>query len=508
MDIGNYLIKYSLFAVYDKSRCYLASFELKDANKIVEDGIINYNLFNRDLTRKIDSLSEITTELEIIVLPLRSSIVSKTVPSMELKDKKSEMLKDIKKEFEDIQTPEGVYDWCLLKEDSDKDVSSVFLESVTSTTLFPILNALVDSNVKSYKVVSPSLSMIPLTEYSKDVTLMVDIGHSTVNVNVIEDSVVVYTTVINVAGKDINNKFNGSLIDAIKVKHSSLISELPSEVHNVFDTIKKEIQKVIETVNRINLNKIQHIRVIGGHANTDIENILGLDSLRVPITHVTLDLENVSQIPREVVAYLTISYGALMNEVDSHYKEFHDHIDYSAPKNSTIMRIKKISQVFSKYRYHLIGITASILLSLGLASYGAHKVNVVNGEINSKMMAISGEVVSLSEQHQSLEEQYTHLVNNSSSLVENENLGDLVDYIANITPPNFNIKEFSLESLSNTGLMKVTSDSEIVTSTFITLLQDQEKGAFNKVNIIKVDIREVSNVKYYDTYLFLEGRRF
>lgn len=508
VDIGNYLIKYSIYGVYDFSRVYLLSFELKDASKIVEEGQVNHNLFKRDLERKLNSLSELATDFRVIIIPPKNSIMSKPLPSMELKDKKAEMIKDIKSEFRDIQTADGIYDWSTLNVDQSNDTSSVYLESISSITLFPILTALVDLKVKDYKVVSPVLSTIPLTEYYEGVSMVVDLGHSSVTSVIVKDGVIMQVGTTSAAGKEMNSKFNIPISDIIKVKHSSLISELPTTVNAVFETLKAEIIRNIEDYNKMSIDKVEHIIINGGHANTDIENLLGMDALRIPIKHVDMDIENADIIPREVKNYLYQGYGALMNEVDSYYKEEHDHLDYSAPKDSMIMKIKKVAQFFNNNRVPFIGFTASALLAIGIMSFGAQKVNEVSASYENKLTDVTSEVASLSEQVTAINTSYDNLMTSTSDFSEDENVGKLLQYITDITPPNFTVKEFTINSNSNTGVMKVTSESELITSTFLTLLQDPERGAFQKANIVKVEVKDVSDRKYYETHLFLEGRKY
>lgn len=510
VDLGSYLIKYSVFVVYDESRTYLLNMELKDSKDIVLEGLLNQNLLQRDLERKIETFNKFGNEMKVIVIVPKPFISDASLPHMEIKTSEKDELKEIKDYIKTLSSADLLSDWAKLYESPADDKYSLYLEGVNYDFVIQVVQSLINLKIKDYSILSPMQALANSVKRDpKEVSLLVDMGHTMTSAVIVQGSRILSSKVISMGSKQLNDKLNPVMLEAIKIKHNSSIQEYNSEVYQALETLAKEVRGFVDTYEKNSLEKVECVRIIGGPANSDVENLFNLDSFKIPIKPIELDLENESLIPREPRNYLTLSYGALMTSVLAEEYDAFDKIDYSEPKDSGLMKMKKLLKWYNNNKKYAYSLTAAMLITIGNLSLGAMQISEKVSAYDASLAEVQGKLGGYQAELTSLGEQYqTTLSSVNSSGAEQYNIGDLMYRISASTPPNLNIKSLQLNSNSETGIIVIKTDDERLASMFITLIQDPQGEMFNKANVGSVDITEVNGIKYYENKIFVEGFNF
>lgn len=510
IDIGSMFVKYSMFMCNNGMEKYLVKSEIKFAEELYSDGVLNYNLLGRDIARKVEQFSEIHKIDLLVCVPPKIMTNPITIPKMEYQEKSVEYKKQIKEEYKQSSPSKtAVYDWLKTEDNSLEDYQSVIIDYIDETIVYHLSDILVKQKVKNFIVTSPVTQLLGLFNDDKP-HLVIDFGNTTIRLAIVQKGNLMVVRDFSKAGQFITTTFTGPnepvTLQHIMEKHSLTLEEYPLKASEVFHELQDTIEDMVKSFGKISDEKIVDYTVIGGSASLEIEKELDEVNIGIKRVYTKLDLDNDNTIPTEARNYLMPSYSSF-NFLIHNINDTERFIDFSASKSGGIgLKVKTISQGFKKNKAYFIGGLASLYALLGIGIYSSKMVYDYNLEVTDMHSSYEGELNSLTENKNGLTTKYNELLSQDVD-VELFDTGKLLHKVRSIAPPNFNIKAINLEGQGDTGTIVVSSQSQVIVATFLTLLQDPSGGAFDKANIVKVDIEESLGKSIYVTTIFVEGRK-
>lgn len=509
IDIGTLFIKYSLFISYDAVDKYLARSELKYMNDIYAEGKLNFNLLGRDIKRKVEDFSKLGQIDLLVIIPQKITNEGVAVPRLEYREKYKDYKDSINTEYKKIEIKDHVYDWLKTKDNEEEDYHSVLIDSISDDLVLSFNSIAVEQDVKEFYITSPLVPYLGIFDDDR-AHLIIDFGHTMTRLVIVKNGTIYAIRNHDKSGQNINDIIadsNQPTLQVLEQKHNSQLSELPLDVHNVIlEELRVGILDFISDFHKQFDYVVEDFCVVGGSASLEFEEDLNHMTIGINRIYPKMDLVNDKIIPTETRNYLFNSYGAFMYLLHNKH-DTEKVIDFSASKSGgTGLKVKQLVSKYNQYRKPLIATLVGLYALTAVAIYSSNRIGAYSEEVNGQLQQYNNELQSAQGNLDSLNEQYNQLLTENVT-EEFKDTGALLYRLKEITPPRFNIKSLQLNGKGDTGTIIVKSDSQVVVSSFITLLQDPADGIFTKANIIDIELIESLGEKYYQTTIYVEGRK-
>lgn len=504
VDMGHAFIKTSLFATFEGERNYLIHAELRETDKIISNGEINFNLLSRYVTRKATELNDFGKIHKLIVIPPRIYTNTLAMHKLEFIEKYSEYKKQLITSYRDIFNDVSNIDWSVITNNPQNDYRNLVVDSLTDENAIKFGNAFVNVPVDSVIVTSPSTAYLGLNQ--EEPYLVLEIGHITTSIAII-DKGLSYLRNVSIGGQFITDSLvdKDVTIEDMKYKHSLSIEELPVTVDAFFEDIIKEIGEAVDTYKTISDKELKSYCVLGGTGNMRLEETINDLRTELKRFYPQINVENVKNLPTETINYFLPSISTF-NYMSYNWEDKERRIDFTASKGNVFQyRVKKIADWFRKNKVMTLAITVSCYAIFALLLYSADRSNKYFEEVQANHAQLQNENSTVTTQLGNAQTEYATLMSSEINGFEYDT-GKLLDKVKRITPPNINIRQFNINSAEDTGVIVVASQNQVVTATLLTLLQKGNDAPFTKADIVEIKKETESLEEMYITTIYVEGR--